>query len=73
MSGNGKLRKSEQKIIAGVAGGMANFFGWRPEKVRTLWFLAGFFTGGAALIAYGICAYVFPPPNDFNLDDFRVQ
>lgn len=60
-------------MIVGVAGGVAEYFGWAPGKLRIVWVLAAFLTGGAAIIAYLVCAYLFPPPTDFNINDFRKQ
>ena len=48
----GQLTRSEtDKKIAGVAGGMAAYFGLDPALVRVLWVIAG-------LMAWGILAYV---------------
>ena len=73
MSRNRKLRKSKDRILAGVAGGIAEFIGWEPRQIRAIWVAAGFLTGGTAVIVYTVCAFVFPPPSKFNLDDFREQ
>lgn len=70
---NRKLRKSKDRVITGVAAGVAEYFGWTPGKLRTIWMLAAVFSGGAAVIAYLVCAYLFPPPTDFNINDFRRQ
>jgi phage shock protein C len=48
----GKLTRSEtDKKIAGVAGGMAAYFGVDHTLVRVLWVVAG-------LMAWGLIAYV---------------
>ena len=48
----GKLMRSEtDKKIAGVAGGMAAYFGVDHTLVRVLWVVAG-------LMAWGLIAYV---------------
>jgi phage shock protein C len=48
----GQLTRSEtDKKIAGVAGGMAAYFGLDPTLVRVLWIIVG-------LMAWGILAYV---------------
>lgn len=48
----GQLTRSEtDKKIAGVAGGMAAYFGLDPALVRVLWVIVG-------LMAWGILAYV---------------
>jgi phage shock protein C len=48
----GKLTRSEtDKKIAGVAGGMAAYFGLDPTLVRVAWIIVG-------LMAWGVLAYV---------------
>jgi phage shock protein C len=55
----GKLKRSEtDKKIAGVAGGMAAYFGLDPTLVRVGWVVAGIM--GWGLIAYGILWLVLP-------------
>ncbi len=73
MSKYRKLRKSRDHMLAGVAGGIAECLGWQPKQVRIIWFIAGLFTAGTALLVYTICAFVFPPPSDFDINDFREQ
>jgi phage shock protein C len=48
-------------MLAGVAGGMAEYLDLDPTVVRILWILMGVFSGGLALIAYVILALVIPP------------
>ena len=55
-----KLYKSNtDKKLAGVCGGIAEYFGIDPTLVRLAWVL---FTclGGSGLLAYIICAIVIP-------------
>jgi phage shock protein C len=55
----GKLMRSEtDRKIAGVAGGMAVYFGIDPTLVRVGWVVAGIM--GWGLIAYGILWLVLP-------------
>ena len=57
---NKKLYKiNEGKKICGVCGGVAEYFDIDPTIVRLAWIL---FTapGGSGIIAYIICAIVFP-------------
>ena len=47
-------------MIAGVAGGLAEYLDLDPTIVRVLW-LAGFFTTGpVAAFAYLLCALIIP-------------
>ena len=55
-----KLYKIEEgKKLCGVCGGVAEYFNMDPTFIRLLWVL---FTalGGSGIIAYIICAMVFP-------------
>ncbi len=55
-----RLYKSEEdKMLAGVCGGIAEFFGIDPTLVRLGWVL---FTllGGSGLLAYIIAAIIIP-------------
>ena len=72
-----RLTRSNDRWLAGVCGGIAEFLGWRSVVVRMLWILGSVLSvafGG--VLAYTILAFVMPPPDDrgkFRLDDFRVQ
>lgn len=55
--GNGAVHKrlfrsDTDKIIGGVAGGMADYFALDPTVARLLWVLVTLFTGGAAFWVY---------------------
>ncbi len=50
--------KSDRKI-AGVCGGVANYFGMDPTLVRILW-IVSIFLGGLGLIAYVVFWLVAP-------------
>ena len=70
------LKKSEDRIFAGVCGGLAEFLGWGSRQVRTLFVLFGAVGGG--VIAYVVLWLLMPDPDtvapgDFDLEDFRVQ
>ncbi|SKC43034.1 PspC domain-containing protein [Maledivibacter halophilus] len=53
------FRSPNDKILAGVCGGIADYFAIDPTLVRIVWVI---FTlmGGAGIIAYIICAVIFP-------------
>jgi phage shock protein C len=38
-NGGKKLRRSNDKIIAGVCGGLAEYLGWPSGRVRILYFI----------------------------------
>ena len=55
-----KLTKSDtNKVISGVCGGLAEFFGIDVTLVRIAWILFTFF-GGSGVIAYIICIFIMP-------------
>lgn len=45
-------RCRHDRRLAGVAGGLAEFFDLDPTLVRLLWFLSIFFTGGLSILLY---------------------
>jgi phage shock protein C len=51
---NKKLTRSNEKWIAGVCGGIANYFGWDLAIVRLVWLLLTLCTVGFP----GITAYI---------------
>ena len=55
-----KLYKSNQnKMIDGVCGGIAEYFGVDPTVVRLLWALFSLM-GGCGILAYIIAAIIIP-------------
>ena len=63
-----QLKKSNKKIIAGVCGGIAEYFKIDPTIVRLIIALIILFTSGIGLIMYIVAAIVMPAP-DFSDDD----
>lgn len=56
-----KLYKSERnKMISGVCGGIADYFGVDPSLIRVGAVIAGFLSAGTAVIAYIVCACILP-------------
>jgi len=57
----GRLYRSRRdRMIAGVAGGLAEMWGADPSLVRIIWALLVILTGGAALLVYIVMAIVVP-------------
>ena len=55
-----KLYKSNQnKMIDGVCGGIAEYFGIDPTVVRLIWALFSLM-GGSGILAYIIAAFIIP-------------
>ena len=54
-----KLRKSKDKKICGVCGGIAEYFGMDPTVVRVIWLIL-VLCAGTGLLAYIIAALLMP-------------
>ncbi|WP_025642567.1 PspC domain-containing protein [Schnuerera ultunensis] len=67
---NKKLkRSSSDKILAGVCGGIGEYFNVDPVIVRILWVLITFMPGGPGLLAYIVCALIIPEDNGVIYQD----
>ena len=55
---NKKLYRSNDRKIAGVCGGLAEYINIDPTIIRVIWALVGL--SGAGLVAYLICALIIP-------------
>ena len=51
-------RNSQNKMIAGVCSGLAEYINVDPTIIRVIWALVGL--SGAGLVAYLICALIIP-------------
>jgi phage shock protein PspC (stress-responsive transcriptional regulator) len=64
-----RLTKSTDRKIAGVAGGIAERFGWDPTIVRIAWIAAMFASSGAAIGAYILMAIFMPKPKALSAEE----
>ena len=55
-----RLYRSQDRMLAGVAGGMAEYLDLDPTIVRISWIVVGLASAGMALIAYILLAIVIP-------------
>jgi len=56
-----RFKKSRiDKMIAGVCGGIADYFGWDPTIVRILFIVGAFIFFGSTILLYIILAVVMP-------------
>jgi phage shock protein C len=53
-------RSRDDRMLAGVAGGLAEILDADPSLVRIVWAGLAFFTGGIALLVYVVMAIVVP-------------
>lgn len=68
---NKKLTRSRNdRMIAGVCGGLAEYFGWDPTLLRIVYIGATIFTAFAGMIIYVILWIVMPErrPSDGYTD-----
>ena len=56
-------KNREKKMLCGVCAGVAEYFDIDPTIFRVIWGV-GCFAWGAALIAYIVCAIVFPDKSE---------
>lgn len=57
-------RSRSDRMLAGVAGGLAEMWDADPSLVRIVWALLVIFTGGVALLVYIVMAVVVPEEDD---------
>lgn len=55
-----RLTRSNDKMIAGICGGIAEYFGWDPTLVRVGYVLLSIFTVFAGILAYLILWLIMP-------------
>lgn len=65
MNGKKLYRSDENKMLAGVCGGIAEYFGVDPTLIRLAWVVFSLL-GGSGLLAYIIAAIIIPR-DDSNL------
>ena len=61
---NRLYRARDERMVAGVAGGLANYTNVDPTIVRLIWAAAFLTTGPIAPVLYVLCAIIIPrePP-----------
>ncbi|HWQ44069.1 MAG TPA: PspC domain-containing protein [Methanosarcina barkeri] len=57
---NKLYRSKKNKIIAGICGGIGEYFKINPTLVRLLWLLISVMSVGAGLVAYIIAWIIIP-------------
>lgn len=57
---NKKLTRSNNRMLAGVCAGLAEYFGWDVTVVRILYVLATIFTAFSGIIIYIVLWLVMP-------------
>jgi phage shock protein C len=67
------FRSSDDRLLAGVAGGLADLWDVDPSLVRIVWLILVPLTGGFALIAYVVMAFVVPEEEDLPAASANVE
>jgi phage shock protein C len=60
-------RSSDERMLAGVAGGLAEYFDIDPTLIRLIWAVATLVTGPVALLLYVMCALIIPREPETHL------
>ncbi len=61
-----RLVKSNNGVIAGVVGGLANWIGWDPTFVRILFVLVSIFSAAfPGILVYIILMFIMPSENEY--------
>jgi len=59
----GRLRKSNDRILGGVCGGIAEWLGWDPTLVRILYVIVSIASVAfPGILAYLVLWLIMPPP-----------
>jgi len=65
-----KLYKSSNKMISGVAAGIAEYLNVDPTIVRLIWAAAAIFTAGTVAVVAYIAGAILMPERPINPDIF---
>lgn len=66
MNGKKLYRSNDQKMLAGVCGGIAEYFGVDPTLIRLAWVVFSLL-GGSGLLAYILAAIIIPRDEGSNV------
>jgi len=61
-------RSKQNKVIAGICGGIAEYFSLDPTIVRVIWVLITLL-GGTGILAYLICIFIIPEGPEYEVFD----
>jgi phage shock protein C len=60
-------RSRDERMLAGVAGGLAEYFDVDPTLIRLTWAVATLVTGPVALLLYLLCALIIPREPEIHI------
>jgi len=65
MEASDKLRRSDDRIIAGVCGGIAERLGWPPNRLRLVYVIVSILSAAfPGILVYVVLWFVMPGPDD---------
>ena len=60
-----RVRRSHNKMIAGVCGGLAERLGWSPDRFRVAYVILSIFSAAfPGILVYLVLWFVMPGPDD---------
>ena len=64
MAGTNQLRRSNDKVIAGVCAGFAEYYGWKPNRVRLIFTLVSILSAAfPGTLVYIVLWFLMPNPD----------
>ena len=60
-------RSRDERMLAGVAGGLAEYVDVDPTLIRLTWAVATLVTGPVALLLYVLCALIIPREPEIHI------
>jgi phage shock protein C len=62
---NARLKRSSDRMIAGVCGGLAEWLGWKPDRVRVAYVIVSIFSAAfPGIIAYLLLWLLMPDADE---------
>ena len=71
MNGKKLYRSDENKMLAGVCGGIAEYFGVDPTLIRLAWVVFSLL-GGSGLLAYILAAIIIPATTAISINKHKA-
>ncbi len=66
-------RSRQDRKIAGICAGLADYFGIDATLMRVAWVILAFLSAGLAIVLYLVLVFVIPEPDELRHSDPRVS
>jgi len=63
------MRSKTNRLLGGVCGGIAEYYGWDPSLVRLGWAVATLLTSGGGILIYLLALLIIPEEESGMKDD----